>query len=131
MSAIGLHLLIDLTGCRSLDDEAVVEAALREAAEACGASLLSVHLHGFGEGAGVTGVALLAESHISVHTWPETGFAALDIFVCGQCEPSLAIPVLVRHFAPTSMSVGKHPRGRSPEGFGNPVSGRRQAASGS
>ena len=79
----GTHLLADLSGCRGLDDAARVERALREAVEAADATLLDVRLHHFGEGHGVTGVALLAESHISIHTWPEHGYAAVDIFLCG------------------------------------------------
>ena len=111
MTASGLHLLADFDGCRNLDDVAVIETALREAALACGATLLSVHLHGFGEGAGVTGVALLAESHISIHTWPERGFAAVDIFMCGRCDPNLAVPVLAHHLEPVAMAVSAHHRG--------------------
>jgi len=111
MSAAGLHLLVDFEGCHGLDDAALIEAALCEAAAACGATLLSVHLHRFGEGAGVTGVALLAESHISIHTWPERGFAALDIFMCGRCDPRLALPVLERRLAPSASRVSAHPRG--------------------
>lgn len=115
MSAVGRHLLVDLEGCSNLAEAAVIEAMLADAAIACGATLLSIHLHGFGEGAGVTGVALLAESHISIHTWPETGFAALDIFVCGQCDPRRAIPVLERHLRPTTITTGVHLRGARPE----------------
>ena len=79
----GTHLLADLSGCQGLDDVARVEQALREAVAAASATLLDVRLHHFGPGQGVTGVALLAESHISIHTWPEHGYAAVDIFLCG------------------------------------------------
>jgi S-adenosylmethionine decarboxylase len=73
--------------------------------------VLSVELHGFGEGAGLTGVALLAESHISIHTWPETGYAALDIFMCGRCDPHQAVPVLEHWFQPGRKRVGAYQRG--------------------
>lgn len=79
-----VHLIADFAGGSGYDDPARVETALREAAAAARARVLGVHVHGFGEGLGVTGVALLAESHISIHTWPEHGLAAVDLFVCGQ-----------------------------------------------
>lgn len=82
----GTHLLADLTGCTGLDDAARVEAALREAVAAARATLLDLRLHHFGPGQGVTGVALLAESHVSIHTWPEHGYAAIDIFLCGPAH---------------------------------------------
>ncbi|WP_404482901.1 adenosylmethionine decarboxylase [Novosphingobium sp. BL-52-GroH] len=78
-----LHLIADIEGCSGLGDLALVEQALRDAATAARANVLGVHLHHFGPGMGVTGVALLAESHISIHTWPEHGIAAVDLFVCG------------------------------------------------
>lgn len=82
----GTHLLADLTGCAGLDDAARVEAALRDAVAAAKATLLDIRLHHFGPEQGVTGVALLAESHISIHTWPEHGYAAIDIFLCGRAH---------------------------------------------
>jgi S-adenosylmethionine decarboxylase len=82
----GTHLLADLTGCAGLDDAARVETALRDAVSAARATLLDLRLHHFGPGQGVTGVALLAESHISIHTWPEHGYAAVDIFLCGHAH---------------------------------------------
>jgi S-adenosylmethionine decarboxylase len=78
----GRHLLAELHGCDRLDDVALMDATLRRAAHAAGATLLEVRLHSFGVGQGVTGVAMLAESHISIHTWPEHGYAAVDIFLC-------------------------------------------------
>ncbi|MCW3838252.1 adenosylmethionine decarboxylase [Sphingomonas canadensis] len=80
----GQHLIADLAGCSRLDDAAWIERCLTEAAAAAGATLLEVRLHAFGAGQGVTGVALLAESHISIHSWPEYGTACVDIFMCGR-----------------------------------------------
>ena len=79
----GRHLLADLKGCKGLDDLDLVDRALRAAVVVAGARLIDLRLHTFGKGHGVTGVALLAESHISIHTWPEHGYAAIDIFLCG------------------------------------------------
>lgn len=79
----GQHLIADLHGCTRIDDVARIERALRAAASAAGATVIDLRLHHFGPGSGVTGMALLAESHISIHTWPEHGYAALDCFLCG------------------------------------------------
>lgn len=90
----GRHLIADLHDCSGLDDIGLIETALTHAAAAAGATLLEVRLHDFGEGQGVTGVALLAESHISIHSWPEHGYAAIDIFLCAErhdVEAGLAV----------------------------------------
>lgn len=87
----GKHYLLDLYGCQHLDSVTKLDAILREAVTAAGATLLHLHLHHFGPGCGVSGVAVLAESHISVHTWPERGFAAFDIFMCGRAKPEEAV----------------------------------------
>lgn len=90
---LGTHLLADLSGIapERLRDGAALEQLLRGAAIAAGAQVLHSHFHSFGTGMGVTGVVLLAESHISIHTWPECGFAAVDIFMCGAARPQLAL----------------------------------------
>ena len=81
----GTHLIAELAGCdqESLNDEELLREGLRAAAQAAGATVLSVHSHKFTP-AGVTAFALLAESHISIHTWPELGYAAVDAFTCGR-----------------------------------------------
>jgi len=107
----GTHLIIDLWEARRLDDHAVVERALRDAAAAAGATLLHLHLHRFTENGGISGVAVLAESHISIHTWPELGYAALDVFMCGDCDPNRAIPVLREAFTPGRVAVEELRRG--------------------
>jgi len=92
----GRHLIADLHGCARLDDADHIEAVLRRAAAVAGATILDVRLHAFGLGQGVTGVALLAESHISIHSWPETAYAAIDLFLCGRShdlEAALAVVV--------------------------------------
>lgn len=107
----GTHLIIDLWGAERLDDLAHVEKTLVEAVERSGATLLHIHLHHFTPNGGVSGVAVLAESHISIHTWPERGYAALDVFMCGDAEPREAIPVLERAFRPSGVEVDEIFRG--------------------
>ena len=109
----GTHLLIELGGAKKLTDVDAVEAILREAVAAARATLLRIDLHSFASSGGVTGVAILAESHMSIHTWPETGYVAIDIFVCGACDAFRAIPVLRRGFEPTNLQVAEHKRGRA------------------
>ncbi len=111
----GIHLLIDLWEADNLADIEVIRATLVEAAGACGATLLDVQLHGFGPGQGITGVALLAESHISIHSWPEHGYAAIDVFVCGACDPHAVLPVLRNAFRPERVELTAQPRGVIPQ----------------
>ena len=107
----GIHLIIDLWGAQHLDDLAMVETAMRDAVEAARATLLHIHLHHFTPNGGISGVAVLAESHISIHTWPERGYAALDVFMCGASEPHRAIDVLKQAFLPHTVTVNEHLRG--------------------
>ncbi|OYY94586.1 MAG: adenosylmethionine decarboxylase [Hydrogenophilales bacterium 28-61-23] len=113
--APGQHLLIDFWQAAQPTDLAQVERLLRAAAAACGASVLDVRLHGFGAAGGITGVAILAESHISLHTWPERDFIALDIFLCGQRDPLLALEVLRAALRPGRVAVSAHRRGAASE----------------
>ena len=112
MKFAGMHLLVDLWGASNLDDPAHIDAALREAAIAAGATILHSHFHHFTPNGGVSGVVVLAESHISIHTWPERNFAAVDIFMCGACDPHLSIPILRRAFAPERVDLDEQRRGR-------------------
>lgn len=111
--AHGWHFLADLQGVAPalLTDAARIEQILRASADAAGAHIVFTHFHHFGENQGVTGVLLLAESHISIHTWPEYGFAAADIFMCGQAEPELALSVLKQAFKAGHAQVQRVLRG--------------------
>jgi len=107
----GTHLIIDLFGARRLDDLRHVEQTLRKCVEKAGATLLHIHLHHFTPNGGVSGVAVLAESHISIHSWPEADYAALDVFMCGDAKPHLAIEVLRKAFDVEDVVVKEHRRG--------------------
>src|SRR3546814_19315947 len=108
----GTHLIVDLWGAERIDDLAYVEDTLRECVEAAKATLLHIHLHHFTPNDGISGVAVLAESHISIHSWPESGSAALDIFLFGPAEPHRAVEVLRAPFRPSPGVVAAHGRGR-------------------
>jgi S-adenosylmethionine decarboxylase len=107
----GVHLIVDLHGARGLNDIDLIETTLRRCVDAAGATLLHIHLHHF-QPSGVSGVAVLAESHISIHTWPEAGYAALDIFMCGNADPDACIPVLREAFKAKRVDVDELLRGR-------------------
>ncbi|WP_334188174.1 adenosylmethionine decarboxylase [Noviherbaspirillum sp.] len=109
----GIHLIADLHGIApdQLTDPAALENLLRRSAVAAGASIIYSHFHTFGTGQGVTGVVLLAESHISIHTWPECGFAAADIFMCGGAQPERALEMIVSALRPASSGIRTIERG--------------------
>jgi S-adenosylmethionine decarboxylase len=107
----GSHLLLDFWGAGNLKNPEQVQNVLYDAAEAAGATVLHSHIHKFGPGGGVSGVVVLAESHISIHTWPERQFAAIDIFMCGSCDPYKSISKLREFFAPKNMNVSEQKRG--------------------
>jgi S-adenosylmethionine decarboxylase len=107
----GTHLLIDIWGASRLDEPELIDETLRAGALAAGATILHSHFHHFTPNGGVSGVVVLAESHISIHTWPERGFAALDIFMCGECNPYQAIPLIKAAFSPSDVQVGEQRRG--------------------
>jgi len=110
----GTHLLADLGGVAPglLADAAAIDALLRQAALGAGAQILHSHFHTFGPGQGVTGVLLLAESHISIHTWPEHGFAAADIFMCGAAQPQRALAIIEAALQPATRTVKTVARGQ-------------------
>ncbi|OIO37635.1 MAG: S-adenosylmethionine decarboxylase proenzyme [Candidatus Omnitrophica bacterium CG1_02_49_10] len=107
----GTHLLLEFWQAQNLNDVKTIEEAMVRAVEACGATLLDIKLHHFSPQGGVTGVAILAESHISIHTWPEFEYAAIDIFVCGKVEPYPALPVFREALKPGKIQVMDIKRG--------------------
>ncbi|MBL6719310.1 MAG: adenosylmethionine decarboxylase [Pseudomonadales bacterium] len=107
----GTHLIVDFFDAHELDNLELMETAMRRAVKVSGATLLHIHLHHFTPNGGISGVAVLAESHISVHTWPECGYAAFDIFMCGDAKPELGVEALRKTFAPKRHEVAEHRRG--------------------
>ena len=107
----GAHLIIDLYDAKRLDDIEHIEDTLRKCVAAAKATLLHIHLHHF-QPNGVSGVAVLAESHISIHTWPEAGYAALDVFMCGKADPDACVPILREAFKVKRVAVSELLRGQ-------------------
>jgi len=106
----GVHWIIDLHGASHLSDVAYIESSLRRCVKASRATLLHMHLHRF-EPDGVSGVAVLAESHISVHTWPESRYAAFDVFMCGDTDPEACIDIMREAFEAERIEVKEILRG--------------------
>lgn len=98
----GKHIILDMYNIHPvlLSDTKNITKILEDSAKQAGASVLNSTFHHFGEGCGVTGVVVLAESHISIHTWKQEGYAAIDIFMCGDSDPQVAASIILEYFKP-------------------------------
>jgi len=94
----GQHLIVDIYQAENINDINVIKNAIHEMIHELNATLLSENYHYF-EPHGVTGVACLAESHISCHTWPEDNYAAFDVFVCGEVSPEVTLNIFKKYFS--------------------------------
>ena len=113
MNALGRHLLIELQDCNKevLNDLGFIQNAMLAAAVDCGATVMGESFHRFNP-QGVSGVVIIAESHLSIHTWPEYGYAAVDIFTCGTTvEPEKAAETLIEKLGAKNHSSREIQRG--------------------
>ena len=111
MKALGRHLIIEMWGADNLNDARLLDTALRDTVEAIDGHLLDVRVVEFPVH-GVTGVAIIAESHVAVHTWPEYGYAAVDIFTCNlEADIQAGIEAMSKHFLPGRTQVMEVRRG--------------------
>ena len=109
----GRHILAEFWGVSDMSNVDFIKEAIEQSAKIAQAEVLYSYYHPFGEGMGVSGVTILAESHISIHTWPERNFAAIDIFMCGNCNPEIALNHLINTFKPKTIEHSLHKRGIS------------------
>ena len=116
MEHLGRHVIIELWGCSEvINDASRVESAMKSAVHAANANLLDIFVHEFSP-QGVTGVAVLAESHLSIHTWPEYGYVAADVFTCGSTtKPEAAAEVLRKAFEAETADIRELERGVMPK----------------
>lgn len=116
MHALGKHLLVDLRDCNTeaIRDLKAVRDALVEAAKAASATIVDISFHEFSP-FGISGMVVIAESHLSIHTWPEYGYAAVDIFTCGDLiKPEAAAAFLIERFGSRNPLVVEMKRGILP-----------------
>lgn len=113
IGAVGVHLILDLWGCNAkIGETEAVRCAIEQAADAAGASILETRVHAFSPH-GVTAMAMLAESHLAVHTWPEHGYLAADLFSCGlRVQTTKVVDVFQYSFEPQRIETRHLKRGR-------------------
>lgn len=99
MRTYGRHILVEFFGCDGdiLDNLSQIEGVMRDAVKASGATEVGSVFHKF-QPKGASGVIVLSESHISIHTWPDVGYASVDFYTCGDCDPHAGVPILLEGF---------------------------------
>ncbi|MFZ5433494.1 MAG: adenosylmethionine decarboxylase [Calditrichota bacterium] len=123
MKALGRQIVVEYYGCNPdiLNDVAFIKRAMRDAALASGATIVQEAFHLFNPH-GVSGVVVIAESHLTIHTWPEYGYAAVDLFTCGEdVSPDAAFNYLKEHLEAQSFSAMEMKRGILNAGNGAPI----------
>ena len=123
MDALGTHLLLDLKECNSelLDDFSYIKDAMIGAAGEAGATIVGENFHKF-DPLGVTGIIAIAESHLCIHTWPEHGYAAVDIFTCGSnFKPHKAADLIIESLQCGHPTVTEVQRGIITEATASPA----------
>jgi len=113
LHALGTHLLVELRDCnpKIIKDLAKVKNALVSAAKEAKATIIDISFHEFNP-FGISGMVIIAESHLSIHTWPEYGYAAVDIFTCGDLiKPEVAASFLIKEFESRTPSIVELKRG--------------------
>ncbi len=116
MKPLGVHFLLDVAGApfATLDDPILVETLLVDAVKAMGAKVLGIHIHRLSP-QGVSGVVVISESHLTIHTWPERGEAAVDLFTCGDiAHARAAVDALARALGAATSTVEERVRGVGP-----------------
>lgn len=111
--ALGRHILCESLGCdpEVLNDRKVVEQIMVDAALKTGAEVREVAFHKFSP-QGVSGVVVISESHLAIHTWPELGYASIDVYTCGDTvDPWAAVNYMNEKFGATSVEANEYPRG--------------------
>ena len=117
MDALGTHLLLELGKCDKaiLDDIDYIQDAMINAAAEAGANIIGKSFHKF-DPRGVTGIVVISESHLCIHTWPEHGYAAADIFTCGKgLNPEKATDLIIERLRCFSPTIKRLTRGPVPE----------------
>ena len=111
MKALGRQLVVEFWGCKGdLNSAELIRKTLEEAVQKAKAFLLDIKVHRF-QPQGISGVAVVAESHISIHTWPEYGYAAVDVFTCGDTDPEAAVEYIRQVLKPQRTKEWKIERG--------------------
>jgi S-adenosylmethionine decarboxylase len=116
LNTFGRHLLVEYRGCNQalLDDQEALERLMIRAALSAGATIVTSSFHTFAP-QGVSGVVVIQESHLSIHTWPEVGYASADFYTCGDCRPELAHEALAQGLGSTDYEVIRVNRGLEAE----------------
>jgi S-adenosylmethionine decarboxylase proenzyme len=117
LRALGRHLIVELYGCNTdiLNDKERIEQIMMEAAERAGATIVQKVFHLFNPH-GISGVVVIAESHLAIHTWPEYGYAAVDVFTCGsKVDPWKAYEHIKKELEAEHVSIMEMYRGEVPE----------------
>ncbi len=107
---VARHLLVEIVGSGLLNDAGLVEAFFQNLAQCYGKDILALHVYRF-EPHGLSGLLVMPESHVAIHTWPEYGYAALDIFLGASLDPKASVPIIWEYFKPQDVKITELTRG--------------------